>query len=318
MLNRRHLRIKALQSLYAFISSGDNNVEQGEKELLKSILASKELIVWQLSIINELHFLDMKILDEAKQKFLPTYEDLHPNMRFANNRLVNKLYDNRNLNNLIQTYHVSWIENYEVIRRIYGDMKKSEAYLQYLDSPDTFDNDKKFVISIFINHIFPDETIMDLFETKSIFWHNDFLMTQYVLVKFLEEYSEDANESYMIPDMLKIGDNDTIEDDKTFVLELFRKTLYGREHFFELIKSKLKNWDADRVSTIDIIIMEMALCEFTCFPTIPVKVTLNEYIELSKTFSGQTSKLFINGILDNLVEHLKASGEINKVGRGLM
>ena len=318
MLNRRHLRIKVLQGLYAFLCSHDDDIAKGEKELLKSINSTKELFVWQISLMFEMRDFAFRRIEESKLKFYPTDEDLNPNTRFINNRFIQQLEDNKDINNLITKYHVSWIENEEAIRRLFLSVRDSEGYTSYIRSENNYENDKNFVIDIYTNFIFVDEFLLDLYETKNIFWYSDFYIIQYQLVKFFDNYKEEFSCEVKLPDVIKSSNDDAQEDDMKFVDNLFRKTILEKVHYDELIKSKIHNWDMDRVSFMDILILDMALSELVNFSNIPVKVTLNEYIELSKIFSSSKSKYFINGILDSIIEELKKSGEIVKVGRGLL
>ena len=318
MLNRRQLRIKVFQCLYAYFCSGETNVAVAEKELNKCINATFELMIWQLSLLTELHYHAERRMEDAKNKFMPTEEDLNPNLRFLNNRVILQLNDNRNYKQLLDDFHVSWLEHGEAIRRIFNAIKSSEDYAAYLASSDNYADDKKFIVDIFQNFIFEDDFLIDLYETKNIYWYTDFFLSQFTLMKFLDNLTPNFGTDAKIENSMMQKESTQYEEDKVFARELLCNTIKIREHTLELIKGKIINWEMDRIATADVIILQMAITELTEFPSIPVKVTINEYIEMSKAFSSSKSKIFINGVLDKLISDLTESGEIRKTGRGLM
>ncbi|MDD4141508.1 MAG: transcription antitermination factor NusB [Bacteroidales bacterium] len=319
MLNRRQLRIKTLQGLYAFLCSGETDLAKGREELIKSIDNMGVLFVWQISLVLEMADFASKIIEERKHKFLPTEEDLNPDYRFVNNRLIAQWNDNRDIQAKIEKYHVSWIESSEVIRRLYNLIETSDAYNQYLKSEDTYANDKEFVITLYADFIFEEDFFIDFYETKNIYWYTDFCISNYLIVRFIDECKETNDEYYKLPSLFKKeNDSNGDEDDRNFCLSLFTKTVMNYDKYKGYVEEKVVNWEIDRVAPMDILILVMAISEMINFPTIPIKVTLNEYIELSKIFSTPKSKFFINGILDNLVVSLQKDGKIIKTGRGLI
>jgi N utilization substance protein B len=177
----------------------------------------------------------------------------------------------------------------------------------------SFNDDLNFIVDIFTNNIAENEFLEFLYEEESIFWSDDFFLVNSMVIKTIKMFTEKSNESFELLALYKDP-----EDEKEFVSKLFRYTIVNTDKYQEYIISKLKNWEPDRIAFMDMVIMKMALCELINFPSIPVKVTLNEYIELSKDYSTDKSKVFINGILDKLIAELKSSGAINKVGRGLL
>ena len=302
MLNRRHLRIKTLQSLYSFFYSGGTNLEYGEKELLRSIDKTKELFIWQLALAIKLVDVAAAITEIGKKKFFPTAEELNPNIRFINNKFIAGIRQNPDVIANINKYKVSWDDNTEAIRRLYLAIKDSEQYKQYLESEDTFSNDKDFIITVYTDFVFDNDFFADFYETKSIYWYTDFCFMNFVMVKFIDGYKF-SEESQPLPEMIKTVAYDTeYQDDKKFIIDLFDKVVIHKERNYNYIQSKVINWEMERVSAMDTLIIEMAITEILDFPTIPVKVSMNEYIELSKIFSTPKSKFFINGILDSLVE----------------
>ena len=201
MLNRRQLRIKTLQGLYAFLCSGETDLAKGREELIKSIDNMGVLFVWQISLVLEMADFASKIIEERKHKFLPTEEDLNPDYRFVNNRLIAQWNDNRDIQAKIEKYHVSWIESSEVIRRLYNLIETSDAYNQYLKSEDTYANDKEFVITLYADFIFEEDFFIDFYETKNIYWYTDFCISNYLIVRFIDECKETNDEYYKLPSL---------------------------------------------------------------------------------------------------------------------
>lgn len=318
MLNRRFLRIKVLQALYAYIESGDTNVTNGIKNLLESINKLQELFVWQLSFLVETkRFAENKITDN-KHKYLPTYEDLHPNMRYVENRVIGAIEDNKDFRRKEAEYHINWDGmGSEVIKNYYNVMRETEEYKNYMsDSVDNWEHDKKF-ISTMIERYYADlEVLQDFYEEKSIYFCDDYHLVSSMLVKYFNELKK-LDVDTKLPAIYKT-ENEEVNLDEEFVKKLFRETLRNRSDFGQLIGENTNNWEKERICVMDMIIMTMAITELTCFPEIPVRVTMNEYIEISKYFSTPKSKGFINGLLDRLMKKLTAEGKIVKKGLGLL
>lgn len=314
MLNRHHLRVKALHSLYAQFSAPEFDLQMGEKELQRSIDKYYDLYIHQLSLFGELLHIAERIIDDGKQKQLPTPEDLSPNTKFVNNLALRMIVSNAELTTKMQQYKVSWSDEHEMIRKLFNKIRLSDLYKEYMAKPTNYFSDaKRFVIDLFVEFIANNEYFEDLYEDKSIYWLDDFYMVNVSVVKTIESFQEKTSNSARLQPLYK----DT-EDDKRFVFELFRRVLLRNKELEKMISDKTQNWELERIANMDILLMRMAIIELTYFNEIPVKVTLNEYIELSKEYSTDKSKNFINGILDKLVVELKASGEIAKTGRGLL
>jgi transcription antitermination protein NusB len=314
MLNRHHLRVKALHSLYAQFSAPEFDLLMGEKELQRSIDKYYELYVYQLSLFGELLQIAERIIDDGKQKQLPTPEELNPNLKFVNNLALRMLVSNTELNTRKQNLKISWKEEHETLRKLFNKIRLSDVYKNYMAKPTNYFSDaKRFVIDIFGEFIANNEYFEDYYEGLSIFWLDDFYMVNSSVLKTIESLTETTTNSLRLQPLYK----DPV-DDKRFVFELFRRVLLRNKELEKMISDKTQNWELERIANMDVLLMRMAIIELTFFNEIPVKVTLNEYIELSKEYSTDKSKNFINGILDKLVIELKASGEIAKTGRGLM
>jgi len=314
MLSRRHLRLKTLQGLYSYFLGNDYDIPRSEKELFKSIDKIYELYLSKLLFLVELKHAAQKVIDDNKIKLLPSNEDLNPNLSFVNNQIINILEKNERLTYLINSKKITWNNNHDVVRKIFFQLKESTEYLAYMALPNKkFEDDQKFIIDIFSNYIAENEYLEFFYEEQSIFWLDDFHLVNTMIIKTLKNILENKSSDNIVMDLYK----DSV-DDKEFTENLFRYTIINSKKYQEYIIGKLKNWEPDRIALMDMIIMKMALCELINFPGIPVKVTLNEYIELSKDYSTDKSKIFINGILDKIVPELKARGEIQKSGRGLV
>lgn len=314
MLSRRHLRIKVLQTLFAYQRSGDDELAKGEKLLKLSLDRIHDLYIHQLSLILEIHSFAKKQIEEAKTKQLRTDEDLNPNLRFVENPILLQLQEHIALQKELDRAKVSWVDHAELIRRIFAQFKESEVYTEYMQADElTYKEERRLVFKLYENFIVSNEHLQSIFEEKSIFWVNDFEQVSAMVVRTLSDFRKEDTTGGALPSMYKDA-----KEDQQFVLDLFRKTATYNADFQKMIADKLENWDADRIASIDILLMKMALCEFIYIKSVPTKVSMNEYIEISKEYSTPKSKAFINGILDRLLGELKADGKIKKVGKGLI
>jgi len=315
MLNRRYLRIKAMQSIYSFFQSEDADLAAGEKELLRNIDRTYDLYITALIFPCELADLAANKQEIARNKMLPTQEDLNPNLKFINNRLIHKLRDSKSIQKEVSAHRIGWQSDpaIELIRKTWENIKNWDAYKIYMASSESsWAEDAELVIDIFRKHVGDSDIFEQYIEEISLHWPGDMNMAVApALIKTCEAATEDAD--IKLAPLYKDP-----EDDRQFVLDLFRKTVLDNDASSKLIGDKTKNWEVDRIAVMDVILMQMAITELRNFPSIPVKVTLNEYIEISKTYSTPKSRQFINGILDKLVADFREQGWINKTGRGLM
>ncbi len=319
MLGRRHFRIKVLQSLYAYFQGGEARLEVAEKNLLLSIDKVYELYFLQLSFLLEvIHFYKFR-MEESKGKFYPTDEELNPNQKLLENKVIVKLQQNQELAAMVARYKISWTEEQEMVRKIQQKLKTSKDLAEYLNSGvDSFEEDQEFVGKLFRKFIAKSGDLEYYCEERSIHWADDYDVAAVFVLKTIKLITEQFQERDSLPALLTRDSNSDAADDRRFLLDLFRKTLNHSEEFEKLIDTRTQNWELERIALTDIILIKMALTEFLHFSQIPVKVTLNEYIEISKEFSSVKSKSFINGILDKLVTDLTEKKKIKKTGRGLM
>ena len=315
MLNRRYLRIKAMQSVYSFFQSEGADLVLGEKDLLRSIDRTYDLYLASLIFPCELADFAANKQEIARSKHLPTAEDLNPNTKFLNNKLIQKIRDSKSVQKEVNAHRISWQsdQSIDLIRKTWEAIRNWDAYKIYMASGvNTWQEDAEFVTDIFRKFVGDSDIYEQYIEELSLHWPGDMNMAVApALLKTCEAATEDGE--------LKLAPlYKDPEDDKQFVLELFRKTVLDHESSSALIGEKTKNWEVDRIAVMDVILMQMAITELKSFPSIPVKVTLNEYIEISKTYSTPKSRQFINGILDKLVADFREKGLIQKSGRGLM
>jgi len=318
MLYRRHLRIKVLQSLYAWYTSGSDDLVKGEKQLLFSINKLYELFIYQLSFLVEVSRFAVKRMEENKTKFYPTADDLNPNLKFINNKVNALLESNKDFLKKEELYKINWADEQNIVRKFYSHLLKSEFFIKYLTNDNTsLEDDKKMYIQIVDQLLTEEELLKDFYEEKSVFFVDGYDLVILLLIKFFETINKHFDEEAIVQGLFKSVDQRSNED-LDFVKKLYKKTILRDEENNEILKKKTSSWDYDRIPLMDIILLKMALIELQEMETVPVKVTLNEYIELTKYFSSGKSKTFVNGVLDRLIREFKEEGKINKVGRGLI
>jgi N utilization substance protein B len=320
MLYRRHLRIKAFQALYAWYSGNSNDLAKAEKQLLLSVNKLYELFIYQLSFLIEVKDFALMRMEENKKKFYPTEEDLNPNLKFVENRVLNILEKNIDYRKKAGLYKVNWGEQQEMIRKFYKQLQGAKFYKEYMESGSrSLEEDKRFLIKS-VDRLMSDfELLRFFYEEKSVYYTDGYDLVTVLLIKFLDSFSHDFNENSKLPGIFKTTAGDDNKDsDEKFLIKLFRETITTDEETTGILKRKTHNWDYERIPLSDLILLKMAIVEFTEMETIPVKVTLNEYIELSKFFSTPKSKIFVNGVLDRLIYEFRESGKIKKSGRGLI
>ncbi|TZF82557.1 transcription antitermination factor NusB [Pedobacter sp. BS3] len=314
MLNRRHLRVKVLQTLYAYHQSENKSVKAFEKSLLKNVDEVYEMYVWVLSLFIEVA--DYVVLDaeERANKFLPTEKDLNANTRLHTNKFIESLRNNPEYMDAVKKYKISWSFDPEVARSIVGILKTSPEYEAYLQNPaDDMRAEKEIIKHIFKKIILKTPAIEQVFEEKFINWPVDKEVLQALIAKTFKNFTSDNPAENHLAELCA-----NWSEDREFITALLSKCIAYDEQYQELISQKTKNWEADRIAMMDVLLMKLAITELLHFSSIPVKVTINEYIELSKEFSTPKSNSFINGILDKILADLKSAGKIHKFGRGLI
>ncbi len=313
MISRRIIRTKVLQVLYAYYSSDEKSINNTEKELFFCIQKAYDLYHYLFSIVIDIADYAESRIEIKRNKHQPTYEDLHPNTKFVSNQVIQQLRENRQLRTYLETKKMSWQDHPELIKELYLLMIESDHYKAYMaDKTRSFLDDRKFIERLFNKTILVSEDLYNVLEELSIYWNDDVDFVISMIVKTLKRFNELSDAEQRLMPMFKD------QEDKDFTKDLIRKTIINHDELRELIKEHSRNWDVERIAFMDILIMQLAITEFLYFPTIPTKVSLNEYIELSKFYSTEKSRNFINGILDKTLKDLKKTEKINKEGRGLI
>jgi N utilization substance protein B len=308
-----------MQAIYAFQQEGPESINAGEKQLVVSLNKLYELYIYQLSLIVELSDFARRRIEENRLKQLPTPEDINPNLRFVQNRFIHQVVNNRDYLRHYASYKINWIDEEEMIRKFYNLMREDEAYISYMNKPEVTYNDEKNVVEMVILRLFSEsDHLRSYFDERNIYWTEDFDTAVMMVDKTIKGFKESADEYTSLPTLLKDENNVEGSEDMQFVKHLYRKTLINSSELNNVISERASNWDLERIAVMDTILIKMAITELIEFPSIPVKVTLNEYIELSKEYSSPKSKIFINGVLDKLIVEYKEKGIIKKSGRGLM
>lgn len=313
MISRRLLRIKALMALYAFNRREDDNLAQAETELMFSIGKTYDLYHYLLLLVLEIADIAGEKIDQALQKRMPTPEDLNPQRRFVDNQVISQLRKNLAFKNYLTSKKLSWINNSHIPRVLYSKMIAWDVYEEYMKSEThNYQSDKKFIIRLITQLFSESEDLESNLEEQSIFWNDDMEYISAMVEKTLKKFKADSGENAQMMPLFKN------EEDEEFVKILFRKAIIHQKKCSELIDKNTTNWEVERIALMDILVMQLAITEILEFPEIPVKVTLNEYIEIAKYYCTSKSSTFVNGILDNIVKEIREEGLFNKFGRGLV
>jgi N utilization substance protein B len=317
MLSRHFLRSKVLQTVYA-VHVSPVDTATAENNFKHAVNRFSDLGTIQLSAL--VHFVQVAgtMIDEAQHKYLPTEAERNPNRRLPNNIFIQKLSSNHDFQHHCNQSNVNWggVDNDEMFRQAYATLAKLPDYAEYLATEQTFDSDQQFALKLF-KYIINHEPLRDSICTQSLMWEDDYDQIAQYNFMMLKALDDTLDENTAIPVM----NDHRIEKDVEafeFARQLLLVTLRHGKEVEDMIRRHLKGWEFERVAGMDVLLLNMAVAELTEFPSIPERVTVDEYIELSKEFSTERSKLFINGILDKFIIELRSAGRINKTGRGLM
>lgn len=314
MLNRRHIRVKVMQLLYAVRQGANSDLKKDENFLFYSINGMFTLHITMLSLLIELRRKAKDNLIKTRNKQLATAEDKNPNEKFINNQLLQLLRDSQSLKDAIETHKIDvWQSHDEYVDILFREMLNSDLYKKYMSTKESsFKEDVEFIVEFYKTIIAPNNKLYDFLEDSKLTWLDDFPEVNTIILKLFRKTKPTSSDTHFVPDLYKD------DDDKVFAKDLFTKTILNKVSFTEDIATKTQNWDSERIASIDLILLQMAICEFKKFPSIPTKVTMNEYLEIAKEYSTPKSSVFINGILDKLVKEYQAAGALNKMGRGLL
>jgi len=310
MISRRLLRIKILQILYAHFNSEGSDLIKSEKELLFSIQKAYDLYFYLILLAIDIKRYAVSRIELALKKKLPTWEDLHPNTRFVDNEVIRQIEESAALKKFISERKLSWVNHPELIKSLYNKLIESTYYQQYLERAScSYEDDKQLLIDFYTVELEDYELFYEILEEQSIFWNDDIDFMVIMVIKTIMDIGPDK---ITFPPMYKSG------EDREFAFRLLRASIEHYNEYRKLIETYIDNWDIERVAHIDNLIMQMAINELIEFPSIPVSVTFDEYLELAKYYSTPKSSIFINGLLDKISTDLTGKGIITKIGKGLM
>lgn len=336
MISRRQLRIKALSVLYACNRKEIDDLETAEQELLLSIRKSYDLYHYLLLLLIAMSDVAREKVALSRNKKIPSPEDINPNRRFADNRVINQLRNNehlsaytaatpalwttkdkitgfRGLSRWLGTLGLSWSDHPEVVRMVYNEMTSWEVYTDYMSSPDdSYRADQRFIKEVVLRLFPASDDLASSLEEQSVYWNDDLPFVTAMIRNSVGKYREHDDGTIVLPSMF------TNSDDEEFVKVLLRKAILNSERNSALIDTHTTNWEVERIALMDKLVMQLAITELVEFPEVPVKVTLNEYIEIAKDYCTAKSSTFVNGILDKIVKEMRANGSFTKAGRGLI
>ena len=326
MLNRRHLRIKVLQTLYAFSQHDDKEFLWAKKELFKAVNQMYELYISLLMIFPELKHQAEYRIEENKKKMLPVDEDINPNLKFHDNKIIEILEESAELRHQSEDNKANWMgdEKQELIRKMYNHIRQSEVYFEFMNNENQgFEEDKEFMVQLFKSEIANFPLLYDFLEEKSVYWVDDIDLACSMVIKTIKAFKDPGAEHQEASEVEEVKNSimplyKPNDDEEEFLADLLRQAIRLRPDNLKLIDELTDNWELDRIAKMDVFLMELAITELVTFDNIPTKVTLNEYIEISKFYSTPKSNQFINGVLDKAITRLESEGKIKKVGRGLM
>ena len=300
-----------MQAAFAMQQSGSDNLPNQEKLLLQSFKNIYKLYILQLLLLVALKQKAQEEIEIGLKKNFPTEEDLNPNYKFVRNKILSKLENNTFIKSYKEQYKLDkWELDKELVNHIWRKIKPSKLYKQYMSSREnSFYEDKEFILALYKNYIAPEIKLHESYEADDSHWADDIAVANTLVMKTITGIKENA-EFDSLPPLFKD------EMDREYAIELFRKVILNDKELTGLLQGKTPNWEYDRISEIDKLIMKMATAEFLYFPSIPTNVSINEYVEIAKEFSTPKSNVFINGVLHNIVNELKQNNKLNKNARG--
>lgn len=313
MLSRRHLRVKVLQALYGYFQSEDKDMGRAEKELLFSVHKFYDSYLLLLLLPVELSEISRVNVLDSREKYISKKKIENTSYRFAENPVIKQIIANQEFTSMIKKRKLSWQKEIEDIRKLFSILKRTPEYQDYLHKPPSYKTDQDFIVWLIKKHLASSDVFNHTIEERNLYWADDKDLLISMGAKTYKSFSEETGENFSLLPLYKDP-----EDDESFMRELLRKTIIHEGEYSKDIAERTKNWEVERIALTDIILMKMALTEILYFPSVPVKVSINEYIEISKDYSTPKSKTFINGVVDSLVNDYRSADKIKKTGRGLM
>lgn len=307
MINRVLIRLKIVQIVYAYYQNGGKNLDTAEKELFFSLSKAYDLYNYLLLLMVEVTKQANKRLNAAKNKLVPTKEELFPNTKFVENRFIAQLEVNKLLLEFSNNQKKTWENEADFVKTLCDKILESDIYKEYMASEtSSYEEDRELWRKLYKNIIFNNIELDQVLEDQSLYWNDDKEIVDTFVLKTIKRFDEkNGAKQELLPEFKD-------EEDQDFARRLFRRTILNADYYRHLISENTKNWDLDRVAFMDVVIMQIALAEILSFPNIPVSVSLNEYVEIAKLYSTPKSGGFINGTLDGIVNSLKKENKLTK------
>ena len=307
MINRVLIRLKIVQIVYAYYQNGGKNLDTAEKELFFSLSKAYDLYNYLLLLMVEVTKQANKRLNAAKNKLVPTKEELFPNTKFVENRFIAQLEVNKQLLEFSNNQKKTWENEADFVKTLCDKILESDIYKEYMASEtSSYEEDRELWRKLYKNIIFNNIELDQVLEDQSLYWNDDKEIVDTFVLKTIKRFDEkNGAKQELLPEFKD-------EEDQDFARRLIRRTILNADYYRHLISENTKNWDLDRVAFMDVVIMQIALAEILSFPNIPVSVSLNEYVEIAKLYSTPKSGGFINGTLDGIVNSLKKENKLTK------
>lgn len=319
MLNRRILRIKAFKTLYGSVLSGVMTLEQAEANLEASCEATRDLYIYMLGVVAPLTEIAREKLEAARMKYNPTEDEKNPNMKFVENSLAVLLNQDVDFQKVFNKKRFSWAQYDLVLKKIFSSIQEKDYYKAYMSSSEkSLAEDCKLFTRIFEEEFVDCEDIENLLEEKSVHWNDDLAYSLTWCCKTLKSLAKGEGWSLLPLYQSELLSGEGVESDKLFVRKLLQSAYAGYEKYSAMVAESVEGWEKERLFSTDVVLITMGLAEVVTFPTIPVKVTMNEYVEISKYYGTPKSRSFVNGLLDKLIAKLDEDGQIKKEGKGLL
>ena len=312
MLSRRILRTKVVKAVYAYTQCEGITPVASEKNLVASINKAYDLYFHLLALVPEIAEYAAERIRIGENKKLPTYDDLHPNRKFIENKVIARLVEDEGLQEELKNRKLSWANHRDLIVALYNALIRQTFYQKYMQSEErSFRQDAQLVSDIYMTMLEEFEPLESALEAQSILWNDDlgFLLT---MVSRTILSMREGHEAIKLMPQFKS------EEDLDYAKSLLRNSIASYDRISLLLDNAMNNWDIERVALMDKIILVTAIAEAENFPSIPVRVTMNEYIDIAKCYSTESSGGFINGILDKIIARLTDEGKIVKSGKGLL
>lgn len=307
MINRVLIRIRVIQVLYSTYLNESGDLKKAETELMFSLQKSYDLYYYLLSLLIEITETHSRRLESRKGKLLPTDEDMNPNTRLSDNLFIKQLQSNEQFNKYVSDRPQSWEDHENYVRGLLEKILNSDIYAEYLaNEVSDYNTDREFWRKVFKTFIYCDEQLDELLEDDSLFWNDDIEIVQSFVIKTIKKFDPEKGANQPLLPMFKD------EEDRQFAIKLLRETMFNVKTAREYINKYAKNWESERIAFMDMIIMQTAVSELLAFPSVPINVTMNEYINIAKSYSTHKSSSFINGILDAIITELKGENKLLK------